>query len=162
MGHSAILVTDMGGSPELASLLTGVAAISNGSSRLAMGFVCDRLGHKKPMYAVSVECAVAFALIALAIETQSLALLTAGFICSGISFGGVVPINTTVCLSFYGRENYAMNFSVITLHMIISSFLGPWLAGGIQTAAGSFTGVAVLMSLFGAAGLVLSFTLKKA
>ncbi|MDR2174965.1 MAG: MFS transporter [Synergistaceae bacterium] len=162
LGHSSLLAGDMGGSPALASLLTGAVSVSNGSSRLIMGFLYDKIGRRKSMYAVSLGCSAAFLLILLALETRSLALLTAGYVCGGLSFGGIVPINSAVCHSFYGRENYAMNFSVITLHMLVSSFLGPMLAGGMQTLTGSFSGVAALMSLFGAVSFVLSSLLKKA
>jgi OFA family oxalate/formate antiporter-like MFS transporter len=162
MGHSSLLAVDMGGSMELASLLTGVVSVSNGSSRLIMGFLYDKIGRRKSMYAVSLGCVAGFVLIFLAIEARSLLLLTAGFVCAGFSFGGIVPINSAVCHSFYGGKNYAMNFSVITLHMIISSFLGPFLAGSMQTATDSFSGVAVLMALFGAASFALSSILKRA
>jgi OFA family oxalate/formate antiporter-like MFS transporter len=162
LGHSSLLVIDMGGSAELASLLTGVVSVSNGSSRPITGFLYDKIGRRKSMYAVSLGCVAGFAIIFLAFEARSLLLLTAGYVCAGFSFGGIVPINSAVCHSFYGGKNYAMNFSVITLHMILSSFLGPFLAGSMQTMTGSFGGVAALMAFFGAASFALSFVLKRA
>jgi OFA family oxalate/formate antiporter-like MFS transporter len=165
VGHSSLLARDLGGSPAVAALLTGVVSVSNGSSRPIMGFLCDRIGIKRSMCIVSIGCAFAFALVfcaLLAPGSGGLALLAVGYACSGFCFGGIVPINSSVCHSFYGRENYAMNFSVITLHMIVASFLGPFLAGTMQTMTGSFGGVAVLMALFGAVGFLLSLTLKKA
>jgi OFA family oxalate/formate antiporter-like MFS transporter len=162
LGNSSLLVGDIGGSLKLAALLTGVLSVSNGSSRPLVGFLCDRIGRRKSMYAVSLGCAAAFVLVFFALKTRNLILLTAGYVCAGFSYGGLVPINAAVCHSFYGKENYAMNFSVITLHMILSSFLGPLLAGSMQTMTGSFSGAAALMALFGALGFVLSSLLKRA
>jgi OFA family oxalate/formate antiporter-like MFS transporter len=162
LGHSSLLAADMGGSAKLASLLTGAVSISNGSGRLLVGFLYDKIGRRKSMYTVSLGCAAGFVIIFLALEARSLLLLTAGYVCAGFSFGGIVPINSAVCHSFYGGKNYAMNFSVITLHMIVSSFLGPFLAGSMQTMTGSFSGVAALMALFGAMSFALSSILKKA
>jgi OFA family oxalate/formate antiporter-like MFS transporter len=162
IGNASSLAIDMGSSLETASLLTGLVSVFNGTGRVVMGFLYDKIGRGKSMCAISLGLVAAFTFIIFALEGRSLALLAAGYICVGFSFGGIVPINTAVCYSFYGSENYAMNFSIVNSHVIVSSFLGPFLTGSLQTMSGSFIGAAVVMILFGATGFVLSLLLKQA
>jgi OFA family oxalate/formate antiporter-like MFS transporter len=161
IGNASSLAIDMGSSVETASLLTGLVSIFNGGGRVVIGLLYDKIGRKKSMCTISLALVAAFTFIILALEGKNLPLLTAGYICVGFSFGGIVPINNAVCYSFYGSENYAMNVSIINFHVIVSSFLGPFLTGNLQTMSGSFTSAAVVMAFFGAAGFALSLLLKK-
>ncbi|MDR1376198.1 MAG: OFA family MFS transporter [Synergistaceae bacterium] len=162
IGNASSLAIDMGSSVETASFLTGLVSIFNGAGRVIVGFLYDKIGRKKSMCVVSLSLVAAFASIIFALKGGNFSLLIAGYVCLGFSFGGIAPINNAVCYAFYGSENYAMNISIINFHLIISSFLGPFLAGSLQTMSGSFIGAAVVMALFGVASLVLSFLLKKA
>ena len=161
IGNASPLAIDMGSSLETASLFTGVISIFNGAGRVIMGYLCDKAGHRKSMAMISLGFVFAFAIVALALTSNSLPLLALGYLCGGFSFGGIVPINSAVCYDFYGSENYATNLSIVTFNVLIASFLGPFLAAALQIASGSFISVAVLMMSFGALSLLLSLSVRK-
>jgi OFA family oxalate/formate antiporter-like MFS transporter len=162
IGNASSLALDMESSVETASLFTGLVSIFNGAGRVIVGFLHDKIGRKKSMCMISLSLVAAFAFIILALQGKNFPLLVAGYVCVGFAFGGIVPINNAVCYSFYGSENYAMNVSIINFHLIISSFLGPFLTGNLQTMSGSFISAAMVMAFFGVMGFVLSLLLKKA
>lgn len=161
VGNASLLPLDMGCSLKVASLLTGVVSVFNGAGRVIVGILCDKFGCRKAMFGVSTGFIVSFTILILAISRHSPEILTIGYICAGFSFGGIVPINSAVCYSFYGSENYAINFSIINLNAIIASFVGPFLSSGLQALTGSFISVAVVMIGFGTAALALTLILKK-
>ena len=90
----------------------------------------------------------------LANSTMSIPVLAAGFIFLGLAYGGVTPTNSAYASYFFGTKNYAFNFSLVNLNLIIASYLGP--ACGSLSYAGTF----LVIFAFGVMGIFISLAIK--
>lgn len=161
IGHAVPLARGLGAQPEQAAFLAGFISIFNGLGRVVMGFAFDRLGYKWVMRMVSSGFIVSGVILMYARSAGSVTLALIGFILAGLSYGGVLPTNSSVTGTFYGMRNYSMNFSIITTCIIVAAFLGPYLAGVLHTASGNYNAMALIMAGFGALGLGFSLILRK-
>ena len=59
-----------------------------------------------------------------------LPVLAAAFLLTGLGYGGVPPLNSAFTARFFGREHYAVNFSIVNMNLIAASYLGPVCGGG--------------------------------
>lgn len=156
IGHASPCAIDMGVSTATAAVFTGLISVFNGSGRVVIGIIFDKIGRKKAMMIVSASFIVSGFVLMAALAFKSIPLLVAGYIFTGFSYSGIMPCNSTVISSFYGHKNYAMNFSMINMNIIIASPLGPFLAGVLQTTSGSYFTTFVAMAIFGAVAFVLN------
>lgn len=161
IGHAVPLLRGLGTQPERAAFLAGFISISNGLGRVTMGFAFDRLSYKWVMCIVSCGFIISGTILFCALSASSTPLAIAGFILTGLSYGGVLPTNSSVINTFYGMHNYSINFSMINTCLIIASFLGPYLAGVLHTTNGNYNAMMLLMVGFGGLGLALSLILRK-
>ncbi len=161
IGNASPLMISMGANLNTAAFLAGLISVSNGLGRIISGIIFDAWGWKKTMFLVTLGLIVASIIIIFAFRSNSIPLMTLGFICAGLSYGGIVPINSSVVASFYGQQNYAMNLSIITLNIIPASFLGPYLAGILQTMSDSYLTTFIAMAVMGIVGLGFSMFIKK-
>lgn len=161
IGHAVPLVGGLGSTPERAAFLAGFISIFNGLGRVLMGFAFDRLGYKWVMRLVSCGFVLSGIILICALNAASILLTLAGFVLTGLSYGGVLPTNSSVIGTFYGMRNYSMNFSMINTCIIAASFLGPYLAGVLHTASGNYSSMVLIMAVFGALGLALALLLRK-
>ncbi|MDR2655406.1 MAG: MFS transporter [Oscillospiraceae bacterium] len=161
INNASPMAMDMGASASTAALFTGMISLFNGGSRVITGILYDRLSFRAVMSGTALAAMAALACTIAALNTGALPLLALAFALTGVSFGGITPTSSTLANTFYGAKHYAVNYSVLNLSLIASSFLGPFLTGSLQSVSGSFMGAAVVMLVFGAAGLVLAQTLRK-
>ena len=108
--------------------IVGLISICNGIGRVIYGGMFDKFGRSKTMITVVVVFLVSSILLVLAFNTKSLIILIVGFILCGASYGGVTSVNSAFINLFYGATNYPVNFSIVNLNLIISSF-GSTIAG---------------------------------
>ena len=161
IGSAASIAESLGADVRLAGFLTGLIAISNGCGRVLAGLLYDKVGRKLVMPLLSAGFIVTGAVLLAALATGSLTLLVAGFILTGLSYGGVPPSNSTLVSSFYGLKNYSLNFSIINLNIMAASFLGPALAGIMQTMSGAYNTTFIAIVVFGVLSLGLMFLVRK-
>jgi OFA family oxalate/formate antiporter-like MFS transporter len=90
----------------------------------------------------------------------SLAVIIIGFICFGLSYGGVTPTNSAFIMDFYGVKHYPVNFSIINLNLLIASF-GGTLAGAIYDREGSFSSIFMIMLFAIALALVCALLIRR-
>lgn len=96
------------------------------------------------MITVVVVFLVSSILLVLAFNTKSLIILIVGFILCGASYGGVTSVNSAFINLFYGATNYPVNFSIVNLNLIITSF-GSTIAGMLYDYTGSYISTTFLM-----------------
>lgn len=154
LGSSALaLIAQAGGivleiAPESSAntIATAVGMISvfNGAGRVLFGGLFDKLGFRKNMLLNNAMYLVSVLITILGLKTGSFPILIVSFICFGLSYGGVTPTNSAFILSFYGSRYYPVNFSIINMNLILSSF-GGTLAGMIYDKQGSYLSIFVIM-----------------
>ena len=161
IGHASPCAVDMGLTPAKAAVYAGLISMCNGVGRVCVGGVFDRLGRKLTMLIVSVGFIISGGILVAALSFGSVPLLVAGYVCTGFSYGGIMPCNSTVTSKFFGRKNYSMNFSMINMNIMIASPLGPYLGGILQGASGSYLTTFMLMSAFGGVAFLLNLLIRQ-
>jgi MFS transporter, OFA family, oxalate/formate antiporter len=145
ISQSASCVKDIGSSAATGALVAGLVSVCNGAGRILFGTLYDRLGRKISMILDNIIMIVAFALMAYSTVFSSVNIFFAGAMLLGICYGGLPPTSSSVVNEFYGKENYALNFSVMNVSIIPASILGPYVAGIMRTSTGTYTSVFILM-----------------
>lgn len=161
IGHASPCAVDMGILPAKAAFYAGLISICNGGGRVVVGAVFDKLGRRLTMLIVSGGFVVSGLILMLALSRRSEAILVAGYVCTGLSYGGVMPCNSTVTGKFFGRANYSMNFSMVNMNILIASPLGPYLAGVLQGMSGSYFTTFVTMAVFGGLAFLLNLLIRQ-
>lgn len=160
IGHAAPNAVDMGYAAQTAAIFSGLISVFNGGGRVASGSLFDRRGHKVTMLLVSCGFIVSGLLLIMALRFGGTVPLVLGYAFAGLSFGGIVPCNSAVIASFFGRANYPLNFSIVNMNILPASLLGPLCAGALKTATGSYLTTFVMMVVYGVTALVAAVLLK--
>lgn len=147
--------TFVGGDLTRAAALAGIVSIANGVGRVISGQLFDMTGYRTTMLSVSVLYLTAAGVLTLSLKTASVPVLAAAFLLTGLGYGGVPPLNSAFTARFFGREHYAVNFSIMNMNLIAASYLGPVCGGGSYV--GTFTAIAA----FAVAGAVIALLIRK-
>lgn len=156
------IVTEVGKGISASSVATivGLISICNGIGRVIYGAMFDKFGRLKTMLTVVIVFLISAILLVFAFNTQNLIMLIAGFILCGASYGGVTSINSAFINSFYGSTNYAVNFSIVNLNLIIASF-GSTIAGMLYDYTGSYLSTIFLMLGAIACSFICTISIKR-
>ncbi len=138
-----------------AAALAGMVSIANGVGRIIFGQLFDKIGYRKTMIAVCAMFICASAALLAANGTMSIPVLAAGFIFLGLAYGGVTPTNSAYASYFFGSKNYAFNFSLVNLNLIIASYLGP-ACGSL-----SYSGTFLVIMAFAVIGIAITIGIKE-
>lgn len=141
--------------------VVGLISIANGVGRVIFGNLFDRIGRSKTMQLVNVGFIFTSLVLILALQMKNFPVLVFGFVCGGLSYGGITPTNSAFISSYYGQKNYPVNFSVINTNLIIASF-GSTIAGALYDFSGSYSSVYCLMGVLAAVGIAASFGINLA
>ena len=104
--------------------VVGLISVFNGLGRVLFGGLFDRFGRKMTMMLVNVAFFISVCIVIASILLESFPILVVGFICCGLSYGGITPTNSAFVNSFYGATHYPVNFSMVNLNLIFASFGG--------------------------------------
>ena len=115
----------------LLSLLMTTSVVS----RLAWGFVCDRIGGLPTLLAASATQAAALALLA---ATSSSGGLHSAAILFGMGFGGILPCYPVILREHFRVEGLGWRVGVIVLFGSIGMAIGPGVAGRVFASHGSY------------------------
>ncbi len=113
-----------------AAAIAGIVSIFNGLGRVLFGRLFDMKGYRVTMIGVCLVTACAALLLMLSRSTGSYAAVVAAFVVMGLAYGGVTPTNSAFTAHFFGKQNYALNFSIVNLNLIFASYLGPMVGNG--------------------------------
>lgn len=147
--------TFVGGDLNRAAALAGIVPIANGVGRAISGQLFDMTGYRTTMLSVSVLYLAAAGVLTLSLKSGSVPVLAAAFLLTSLGYGGVLPLNSAFTARFFGREHYAVSFSIMNMNLIAASYLGPVCGGGSY--AGTFTAIAA----FAVAGAVITLLIQK-
>ena len=140
--------------------VVGLISVCNGIGRVIFGGMYDRMGRGKTMAVITGAFLISVCVLVFALIQKSFGVITVGFICTGFSYGGINPTNSAFISDYYGRTHYPVNFSIINMNLLVSSF-GSTIAGMLYDRSGSF--LSTFLAMIGAAVLafVCSVLIKK-
>lgn len=130
--------------PGTIATVVGLISIFNGIGRVIFGGMFDKMGRGKTMAVITLAFLVSVGVLVLALMIKSFFLIVAGFICTGFSYGGINPTNSAFISAYFGRRHYPVNFSIINMNLLISSF-GSTVAGILYDKSGSFLSTFLMM-----------------
>ncbi len=157
IGHAALCAADIGAGVQIAALASGIISSFNGVSRLFFGKMYDRYGYRASMNLLFVILMAATAIITVAYSMQSIALLFIGYSLVGVSYGGGPPILNSYIKEKFGLKYYGVNLGIMNLQMVLSSLIGPLIAGVIKTNYGTYMPAFYIMFAFAIVSFIVSF-----
>lgn len=160
IGHAAPFAIDLNGK-EWVALVVGLFSVCNGLGRVSLGAICDRIGLKKTMTIINTTYLTAIALLIAAAVSKSIPLLLVGFMVTGLSYGGVPTMNTVFANSFYGKKYFPQNLGLVNTSLIGAAILGPYVAGTLRTASGSYLSTLYAMAILAILAFVVNFLIKR-
>ena len=93
----------------------------------------------------------------MAFSLKTLALVFVGFAFLGCGFGSISTVLAAITNRFYGQKHYGTNLSIAYLDFLPASFIGPTIAGAIETSLGSYHWAFAVFALMGLVALVIAF-----
>lgn len=162
MGQASGIAKEVGTEVSAGTIATvvGLISIFNGIGRMFFGNMFDKKGRKFTMMTVGIAYALASSILIAALNTKMFVLIVVGFICCGFSYGGLNPSISAYVNAAYGARNYAMNFSVMNLNLLIAS-MGGTIGGMLYDASGSYMTTLLYMAGSGLVSLVFTTLLRK-
>ena len=116
---------------EMLSLMFGFGVLS----RLAFGFVTDRLGGLRTLLLASVLQAFAIALFIPFDSLVSLYIVSALF---GVFQGGLVPQYAIVVREYFAPREAGVRVGIVLMSTLLGMALGGWISGAIFDVTGSY------------------------
>lgn len=155
IGHAAAIVSEMGATPGIAALASGIVSIANGTGRLLMGFFYDKHGLRRSMVIASFLILMASGVLLLGYWVSLLPVVVVGFAFTGLFYGSEATISPSFTAS-YGPRDFALNFGIVNIHLLPAALLGNSLSGVLRTVTGSYQVTFVMLAIYGALALLLT------
>lgn len=142
--NSAASIAAAYGASEVLGL---IVSVFNGIGRVFIGTLFDRFAAKKTMYLNNAIYITAGILLCCGVQTNNVVLIFLGLIFAGTGYGGNPTITSASVQSSYGRDNYAVNFSVANLSIIPAAFLGPLVSSVLLEKSGGSYATTFILAL---------------
>ena len=140
--------------------IVGVLAITNGLGRVIFGALFDRIKTNTVMTLDIMTFFLAGVCIILSIDGHIMIFGIVGFIFCGLAYGAVPTINSAIISDFFGRKNFAVNYSITNTNLIIASFAST-IAGRVFDNYGSYKYVVAVMLIYVFATLLIQIPVKR-
>lgn len=130
--------------PGALSLAVGLISVCNGLGRVVFGALFDRVGQGCTLFVVTCTLLAGAVLLALSFPTGAVPVLVAGFVLTGLGYGGGPTMNAAVTKRLYGQEHYAVNFSIVNTNLLVAACANT-AAGLLCDALGGYAAVFFLL-----------------
>ncbi|MBE6032970.1 MAG: OFA family MFS transporter, partial [Clostridiales bacterium] len=134
-------VMDAAAIAALLSVLVSLFSVFNGIGRVIFGIVFDRKGRNLTLLIVSLGFVLSCVILGTSLSTSNFILVMVGLILLGFIFGALPTMSSAFSRDFFGAKFYSLNFPLLNMSVLTSSFTGPLLAGNMYDAAGSYEGL---------------------
>ena len=145
--HLSAAARDLGIGDAQAVGLVGLIGIGSLSGRFAIGWVADRAGRGGSLVAAQASLGLSMLLWLGAGSYPALAVFA---LWMGLSYGGIVSLMPALCMDLYGARAVASIIGLIYTGAALGNVAGPWVAGRVFDAAGSYGGVVAGCALLSA------------
>ena len=155
--HVALIAKDQAHVDKWGFWLIAILALCNTSGRLVSGFLSDRIGRTNTMV-------LAFLLQALNMfafrhyTTPELMIFGAAF--TGLCYGTIFTLFPATTADFYGVRNLGVNYGLMFTAFGVAGVTGPYIAGRIRDAFGSYHNAFTISAVMLLLGALLAFLLK--
>ncbi len=154
------LSLSVGATPHWATTLVGILSLCNGLGRILTGAVYDSFGRRITMISANLLTVTATGITLLAVHLSSLFLGVIGLCLIGLSYGTTPTLSSAFVSSFYGQKHFAVNYSVMNLSIIITSFISAF-SSTLYASTGSYTAPFVLLLSLAICALGLNVSIRK-
>ena len=151
--------------PDAVKALTATAigayafvAIFNGLGRFFWGAVSDRLGRNVAYASIYALQVVAFLALP---NLHTIPLVLVAFAVILACYGGGFAVMPSFNADYFGTTYLGQNYGYILTAWGVGGLVGPFIAGKVKDATGSFSGALVPMAIVLLVALVLPFVTKK-
>lgn len=133
-----------------------VVSVCNGGGRVLIGAIFDRFGRKRTMlFNICVLCTAGIVLL-MGAKSASIALIIAGLLLTGISYGGTPTISSAFTNSQYGPKYFPVNFGIGNFSLIPAAIAGPMISSNlVEKADGAYDTTFIAMVVCAVFALVL-------
>ena len=152
-------VPSLADAPGTVATAVGLISICNAVSRIISGSLFDKIGYKIIFVSCSVLFIASMVCLMLAIATGSIVLLFAAFILTGLGYGVVPPSQSAFTNKFYGSTHYPVNFSIVIMNLILSSFFSK-IADAVFNSTESYTPVLIGVIVICAISIVAALLIR--
>ena len=128
------------------TFVVGLISICNGVGRVVFGGLFDKIGWRLTMNIVNAVSLVGVLVLVGAFFTNQFVLVVAGFIVTGLAYGGAPTMGSAFIGKFFGQKNYPVNFSIGNMNLLVASFAGT-LAGMLYDASQSYLSTLVAIGI---------------
>jgi len=116
---------------QMLALMLGAGVVS----RLASGWICDRIGGRRTLLLGSTLQALALVLFLPFDGLASLYILSALF---GLFQGGIVPAYAVIIREFFPPEEAGVRVAIVLMATVFGMALGGWMSGVVFDVTGSY------------------------
>jgi MFS family permease len=156
--HIVAYCVDLGYGPargsQMLALMLGFGIVS----RLASGWICDRIGGLRTLLLGSALQAVALLLF---LPFQGLASLYTISILFGLFQGGIVPSYTIIVREHFPARETGARVGAVIMCTLVGMALGGWMSGRIYDLTGSYRAAFVNGLAWNAVNLAIAFMLLR-
>jgi MFS family permease len=146
--HLSASARDLGVAEAQAVGLVGLVGIGSLTGRFAVGALADRLGRGPALVGVMASLGLSMGLWLLAPGYAALAVFA---LWMGLSYGGSVSLMPALCMDFFGARAVSSIIGTLYTGAAFGNLAGPWVAGRVFDATGSYAPVIAGSALLSAA-----------
>jgi MFS family permease len=139
--HVSAAARDAGIGEAQAVGLVGLIGIGSLSGRFGIGVLADRLG--RPLTLIVMQGALGASYLLWGLAGGHYAMLAAFAVCIGLSYGGIVALLPALTMDLFGARAVASIIGTLYSGAAFGNLVGPWFAGRMFDASGSYRGVIV-------------------
>jgi MFS family permease len=136
--HLSAAARDLGVADAQAVGLVGLIGIGSLSGRFAIGALADRVGRPLTLVLAQASLGLSMALWWAAGGYPALAVFA---LWMGLSYGGIVSLMPALCMDLFGARAVSSIIGALYTGAALGNLGGPWLAGRVFDASGSYAGV---------------------
>ena len=136
--HLSASARDLGIAEAQAVGLVGLIGIGSLSGRFGVGWLADHLGRGPALVAVMGSLGASMLLWLVAPGYATLAVFA---LWMGLSYGGSVSLMPALCMDFFGARAVSSIIGTLYTGAAFGNLAGPWLAGRVFDATGSYAPV---------------------
>lgn len=121
------------GAPAIAGM---VVSVCNGAGRVIIGGIFDKIGRKQTMLVNMVILVTAGLCLVMGAKISAIALIMAGLVFMGMSYGGNPTISSAFINREYGQKYFPVNFSLGNFSLVPAAILGPMISSKLIESSG--------------------------